>query len=317
MSDEKIATRVAYGKALLEIGADERIVALDADLGCCTRTDAFAERYPDRHFNVGIAEANMVGVAAGMATCGKKPYVHSFAMFLAGRAFEQIRNSVCYPNVNVVLAGTHAGLTVGKDGATHQCLEDIGLMRVLPNMKVFVPADQYDTEKLVRLSASLDGPAYIRLSRYEGRNITDPEAEVHLGGSHLLRSGDDVTIFACGLMVERAMDCAARLEEEGISVRVIDVYCVKPIDRARILAASRETACLVSMEEHNIYTGMGSAVAEVLSEEPGAPLLRIGVEDAFGKSGDEEQLLEDYGLSTERLVTRIRAFLEKRKEARR
>lgn len=308
---ERIATRVAYGEALEKIGSDPRIIALDADLMACTRTDAFAEKYPNRHYNVGIAEANMVGIAAGLATCGKRPYVHSFAMFLAGRAFEQIRNSICYPNLPVVFAGTHAGLTVGKDGATHQCLEDLALMRVLPNMTVLVGADARETRKLTELSLQLEGPVYLRLSRYAGRDVTSVDSEVRVGGSTVLREGKDVTLFACGLMVERALDAAEALSGEDIDCSVIDLYSVKPIDKETIIREARRTGFLVTMEEHNIYGGLGSAVAEVLCDEAPAKLLRLGVKDIFGKSGNEEDLLEDYGLSVPRLVESVRSAWNK------
>lgn len=308
-----VATRVAYGRALEELGAeDSRIVVLDADLSICTMTEYFAASTPDRFFNVGIAEGNMVGVGAGLATCGYVPFVNSFAMFTAGRAYEQIRNSVAYPRLNVKVVGTHAGLSVGEDGATHQCIEDIALMRVIPGMTVVVPCDATETRLATRALAAMEGPAYLRLGRAPAPSVVDDVEgyEFELGKAAQLRDGADATIIACGVMVRPALEAAEALSKLGIEVRVVDMHTIKPLDVETVLSAARETGCIVTAEEHNVLAGLGGAVSEVLAESGIAcRFRRVGVDDVFGHSGNAAALLEKYGLSSSRLVNEVRALL--------
>lgn len=299
----KISTRVAYGQALAELGKDRPdIVALDADLSCCTMSGAFGKENPDRFFNVGIAEANMVGMAAGLATLKKTVFVHSFAMFAAGRAFEQVRNSVCYPNLNVKVVGTHAGISVGEDGPTHQCIEDIALMRAIPNMVVVQPCDAYETYYATRAIAEHQGPCYLRLGRLAVDTVTQrPDYHFELGKGIVLRPGTDVTILATGLMVQESLKAADMLAAEGLSVRVVNLHTIKPLDRALVLQCARETGALVTAEEHNVLGGLGGAVTEVVCEEYPVPVLRSGIQDRFGKSGAPHALLERYHLTAEDL----------------
>lgn len=312
---EKIATRQAYGEALLEMGGlDKRIVALDADVSTCTMSCHFGEKYPERFFNVGIAEANMVGMAAGMAASGLVPFVHTFAMFCAGRAFEQIRNSVAYPRLNVKLVGTHAGLSVGEDGATHQCIEDLALMRSIPGMTVICPADGNETRAAVRALARHEGPAYLRLGRLPLNEVTGKDGNgFEIGKARQLRAGNDAAIVAIGMMVEIALDAAELLMKDGISVRVLDMHTIKPIDRASILAAAAETGLIVTAEEHNILGGLGGAVAEIVAEETPVPVLRVGVEDVFGKSGKASALIEKFGLTREKVAEKVKFGLDKKR----
>ena len=268
----KISTRTAYGEALAEIGSDPRIFVLDADLQCCTRTEKFGALYPERSRNVGIAEANMVGIAAGMATCGKIVFVNSFAMFTAGRAFEQIRNSLAYPHLNVKVIGTHAGVTVGKDGATHQCLEDLAIMRSIPGMVVLSPCDANETRLMTKAMAEYNGPCFMRLGRLDVEQCT-------------------------GLMVQEALKARELLAQEGISAAVLDMHTIKPLDEEAVLKAAEETGCIVTAEEANVLGGLGGAVAEVISEHCPVPVIRVGVKDIFGRSGDPYALLERYGLT--------------------
>lgn len=308
---KKISTRVAYGEALAALGASEEIVVLDADLSICTMTEFFKAEYPQRFFNIGIAESNMMGVAAGLATCGKKVFANSFAMFAAGRAFEQIRNSIAYPNLNVTVVGTHAGLSVGKDGATHQCLEDISLMRTIPNMTVLCPADSFETKEAVSWLFGHKGPAYLRLSRMPVEEICE-HTSFKVGEASVMHPGEDACIIACGIMVQRALLAAKELEKIGIAVRVLNMSTIKPIDEEGIVKAALETGCIVTVEEHNIIGGLGSAVSEVLAEHCPTPLYRIGARDVFGKSGNEEALLEKYGLTTEAIVHKVKElYLDK------
>lgn len=295
----KISTRAAYGEALAEIGGDERIVVLDADLQCCTRTDKFAALYPQRARNVGIAEANMVGMAAGLAACGKTVFVNSFAMFTAGRAFEQIRNSLAYPHLNVKVIGTHAGITVGKDGATHQCLEDLAAMRAIPGMVVVSPCDAHETKLATRAIAAYDGPCFMRLGRPDVETCTDaiPGYHFELGKAAKLADGADVTLIATGLMVQEALKARELLHAEGIDAAVLDIHTIKPLDTEAILAAARQTGCIVTAEEANILGGLGAAVAETVCESCPVPVLRVGVRDEFGRSGDPQELLEFYHLT--------------------
>lgn len=301
---DKISTREAYGRALEEFGGDEKIRVLDADLKSCTMSMYFAAKYPERFYNMGIAEANMVDVAAGMATCGATALVHTFAMFAAGRVYDQVRNSVCYPNLNVKVVGSHAGLTVGEDGATHQCIEDISLMRTIPGMTVIVPCDANETREAVKAMLEYVGPCYLRTGRCALENVTPSFAHYHfeLGKGVELVPGTDVTVIACGLMVQEAVKAAELLKQEGISARVIDMHTIKPIDREIIRKAAQETKAIVTAEEHNIIGGLGGAVAEVLSTECPVPLEQVGVQDCFGHSGHPDELLEHFGLTPAKIA---------------
>ncbi len=306
----KIATREAYGVALSRIGQkNKNVVVLDADLSKSTKTDVFAKSCPDRFFDMGIAEQNMMGVAAGFAASGKTPVASTFAMFAAGRAFEVIRNSICYPNLNVKICATHAGLTVGEDGATHQAIEDIALMRAIPNMTVINPADGVSTEKLLEAAIDMHGPCYIRLGRAAVPILYPEDAVIEIGKGCELKSGTDVTIIGTGIMVNEAMMAAEILKESGISVRVIDMHTIKPIDADIIVKAAKETKLIVTAEEHNIIGGLGSAVAEVLSEKSPQRLIRVGVQDVFGESGKPNELMEKYGLTANHIVAAIKAGL--------
>jgi len=310
----KMATRNAYGEALAEVGADPRIVALDADVSTCTMSCVFGRKYPERFYNAGIAEANMVGVAAGMASCGLIPFVHSFAMFAAGRAFDQIRNMIAYPGLNVKVVGTHAGLTVGEDGATHQCLEDIGILRTIPGMTILCPADAQETFEAVRAMAGRDGPMYLRLGRMAVDAVTDaPGYRFELGRAVRMREGFDVTIIAAGIMVRMALEAAARLEGEGIRARVVNMHTVKPLDEEEVLRAARETGAIVTAEEHNVLGGLGAAVAEAVTCAYPVPVVRVGVGDAFGRSGNAEKLLELYGLDAAHILEAARRAIDLKK----
>ena len=312
---EKIATRAAYGKALVELADQEpNLVVLDADLSGSTMTKEFSKAHPDRFFNMGIAEANMVGVAAGLAACGKKPFVNSFAMFSAGRAWEQVRNSVAYPGLNVKVIGSHGGLSVGEDGATHQCIEDLAIMRTIPNMTVLCPCDGNEMREAVKALLAYDGPAYMRLGRLAVETVTDSLEGYHfqIGKGVLVRDGSDVTVVAVGMNVQMALKAAEILEEEGVSVRVIDMHTIKPLDQEILLAAARETGCIVTTEEHNIIGGLGGAVAECLSEKCPTPLVRHGVNDEFGRSGTAAAVLEAYKLTPEGICEKIREALKKK-----
>lgn len=311
----KISTRSAYGEALAEIGKDERIVVLDADLQCCTRTEKFAALYPERAFNVGIAEANMVGMAAGLATCGKTVFVNSFAMFTAGRAFEQIRNSLAYPRLNVKVVGTHAGVTVGKDGATHQCLEDLAAMRAIPGMMVLSPCDANETKLVTKAIAEYDGPCFMRLGRLEVEQCTNllPNYRFELGKASKLSDGSDVAIIATGLMVQEAMKALELLRAEGIEATVLDVHCVKPLDVQAVLAAAENCGCIVTAEEANILGGLGGAVAEVVCESCPVPVLRVGIRDEFGRSGDPLALMELYRITAADIAAKAVAAVHLKK----
>lgn len=306
MSD--IATRKAYGKALVELEGNPDIVVLDADLSCCTMSCDFAARQPARFFNCGIAEANMVSVAAGMATTGCIPFVNSFAMFMAGRCFEQIRNSVAYPHLNVKLVGTHAGLSVGEDGATHQCLEDIGLMRTIPGMTILCPCDGNETREAVLAAAAHDGPVYLRLGRKAVPNVTPdiPGYAFALGKGVTLADGNDVTLIATGMMVHAALEAAASLSKTGVSARVVDMHTIKPLDAEIVKKAAMETGAIVTAEEHNLQGGLADAVAGVLATTYPAPMERVGVQDVFGHSGTPEELFQHYGLTPEAIVQAAR-----------
>ena len=310
---EKKATRAAYGEMLVEL-ADKspELVVLDADLAGATMTKGFAQACPDRFFDMGIAEANMIGVAAGLAACGKKPFANSFAMFTAGRAYEQVRNSVAYPGLNVKCVGSHGGISVGEDGATHQCIEDLALMSAIPGMLVLNPCDAHEMRQAVQALIEYKGPAYLRLGRMAVETVTDsvPGYKFELGRAAALRKGSDLTICATGLMVQRALAAAELLAGEGVSARVLDFHTIKPLDGEALLAAARETGCIVTTEEHSIVGGLGAAVASFLAERCPVPVLRHGVRDVFGRSGKAEQVLEAYGLTPAGIVETARAALE-------
>ena len=311
---EKIATREAYGKMLCELGESGDFVVLDADLAEATKTCYFAKAFPDRFYDCGIAEGNMIGIAAGLAASGRTAIASSFAMFAAGRAFEQIRNSVGYPHLNVKVCATHAGITVGEDGATHQCLEDIALMRTIPGMTVINPADATEAAAAVKVAIETSGPFYIRFGRYAVPVLFDSdEYTFELGKGVLLREGSDVTVVATGMMVAAALEAADTLAAEGISVRVINIHTIKPLDTEILAAAARETAAVVTAEEHNVIGGLGSAVTEALAEACPCPVLRVGVNDQFGRSGKVPPLLEMYGLTAGAIVEKVRAALAMKK----
>lgn len=304
----KQATRDAYGEALVELGAERSdLVVMDADLAAATKTGMFKKAHPERFVDAGIAEGNMMSIAAGLAATGKTVFASSFAMFAAGRAFEQVRNSIGYPHLNVKIGATHAGISVGEDGATHQCCEDIGLMRTIPGMVILNPADGIEAKKAVRAAADMTGPVYLRLGRLAVPMCTDENAPFVIGKGTQLTEGTDVTVIATGLMVNEALIAAKALKAEGISVRVINMATIKPIDREIIQKAAAETGAIVTAEEHNIIGGLGSAVAEVVCETCPVPVLRVGVEDTFGQSGPAVELLKVYGLTAEHIVEKAKA----------
>ena len=312
---KKIATREAYGKALAALAnTNENVVVLDADLSKSTKTADFKAVAPERFFNMGIAEGNMMGVAAGLSTCGKIPFVSTFAMFAAGRAFEQIRNSICYPKLNVKVCATHAGLTVGEDGASHQAIEDISLMRGVPNMVVINPADDIETEAAIKAVAQMEGPCYVRLGRMAVSRVNDEtNYNFVIGKGITLAEGNDVAIIATGIMVEAALEAKEELAKEGINARVINIHTIKPIDEELIIKAAKETGVIVTAEEHSVIGGLGSAVAEVVSENCPVPVLRVGVKDTFGESGKPNELLEKYGLTSNDIVNKVKKALELKK----
>ena len=312
----KIATRAAYGKALAALGEEyPELVVLDADLSGSTMTKEFASKYPDRFFDMGIAEANMAGVAAGLAACGKKPFLNSFAMFSAGRAWEQVRNSIAYPRLNVKVIGSHGGVSVGEDGATHQCVEDYAIMRAIPGMLVLSPCDGPEMEEAVKALLEYDGPAYMRLGRLAVESVTDtvPGYRFTIGKGATLRDGTDATVIATGMMVQQAVEAADRLSEEGISLRVIDMHTIKPIDRELVLQAAAETGCIVTAEEASVIGGLGSAVAETVSEGCPVPVVRHGVEDVFGRSGKAQDVLDYFHLNTAGIMDKVRYALTLKK----
>lgn len=307
----KIATREAYGKALAKIGQEnENIVVLDADLSKSTKTAEFKKVCPERFINMGIAEGNMMAVAAGMSTCGKIPFVSSFAMFAAGRAFEQIRNSICYPKLNVKICATHAGITVGEDGASHQSVEDISLMRSVPNMTVICPSDAVEAEAVIKAVSELNGPCYVRLGRSGVPVINDrPDYKFELGKAVTLREGKEATIIATGIMVDAALEAYNTLSEEGIKVKIVNIHTIKPIDKDAIINSARETGVVITAEEHSIIGGLGSAVCEVLSENLPTPVVRVGIKDTFGESGKPAELLKAYGLTSDDIVKAVKKGL--------
>jgi len=307
---QKAATRDAYGEALVELGAEiERLAVLDADLSGSTRTQAFAKAYPERFFNMGVAEANMMGTAAGLAASGLTVFASSFAMFATGKAWEQVRQSICVPELNVKICATHAGLTVGEDGKSHQMLEDITLMRVLPHMTVIVPADGTEAYQAVRAAAAHEGPVYVRLSRAKTPLVFGEDYSFEIGKGNLLREGKDLAIVACGIEVAAALEAARQLAAEGIEARVINMATIKPLDGDLIEAAARECGAILTAEEHQTNGGLGSAVCELVAERCPVPVARVGVDDTFGESGGSDELLTKYGLDANGLVERARQLL--------
>ena len=301
--DNKKATRQSYGEALLELGKENKnIVVFDSDLSSATKTSIFAKEFPERFFDMGIAEQNMISTAAGIATCGKIPYASTFAVFAAGRAYDQIRNSVCYPNLNVKICATHAGITVGEDGATHQMLEDISLMRTLPNMKVFSPSDDIETKWIIKEISKIDGPCYVRLSRLATPTIYEENQKFEIGKAVQIGEGTDGTIFATGVTVSEAIKAKEELKSKGIDVRVIDIHTIKPIDKEIIIKCAKETNKLISIEDHSIIGGLGSSISEVLTEEYPTKLIRLGIRDTFGKSGKAEELMKYFKITAENII---------------
>ncbi len=307
----KIATRDSYGNALVMLGeVDPDIVVLDADLAAATKTGTFKKAFPDRFIDCGIAECNMLGVAAGLAAAGKKVFASSFAMFAAGRAFEIVRNSIGYPNLPVKICATHAGISVGEDGASHQCCEDIALMRTIPGMTIINPSDDVETKAAIKALADYNGPAYVRLGRLAVDVINDNDAyQFEIGKGVTLKDGNDVTVIATGLMVGKALEAAAALEAQGISVRVINIHTIKPLDEELVLKAAKETKAIVTAEEHNIIGGLGSAVSELLSEKYPTKVIKVGVNDVFGQSGPALELLEKFGLSAANIEAKVKEAL--------
>lgn len=310
---KKIATRESYGKTLVELGEEyPNLVVLDADLAAATKTALFQKAYPDRHIDCGIAEANMVGVAAGLATVGMIPFVSSFAMFVAGRAFEQVRNSIGYPHLNVKIGASHAGITVGEDGASHQCNEDIALMRTIPEMVVMCPADDIEAKAAVRAAIKHDGPVYIRLGRATCPVINDENNyKFEIGKGTVLREGTDVTIVATGICVSAALEAAEKLAEEGVSAEVINICSIKPLDEELIAASARKTGKVVTAEEHSVIGGLGSAVCDALCKLAPTPVCKIGMQDIFGESGSAEALVQKYGLDGAGIYKTVKEFVGK------
>ena len=309
---KKIATRESYGNALKELGAvNPNVIVLDADLAGATKTNIFMKAFPERHIDCGIAEANMMGVAAGLSTAGKIPFASSFAMFAAGRAFEQVRNSICYPKLNVKIGATHAGISVGEDGATHQCNEDIALMRTIPGMGVINPADDVEARAAVKAAAEYIGPVYMRFGRLAVPVINDEETyKFEIGKGVVLREGKDVTIVATGLCVAEALVAADLLAAKGIDAKVINIHTIKPLDEELIVAAAKETGKVVIVEEHSVIGGLGSAVCDCLCANAPTPVLKIGVNDVFGESGPAVQLIKKYGLDGESIAAKVEAFVK-------
>ena len=308
---KKIATREAYGEALAELGESyPNLVVLDADLASATKTGVFQKKFPDRHVDCGIAEANMMGIAAGLSLTGKIPVASTFAMFAAGRAYEQVRNSIGYPHLNVKIGATHAGITVGEDGATHQCNEDIALMRTIPDMVVINPSDAVEAKACVKAALDWEGPVYMRFGRAGVPVINDREDyRFEIGKGILLREGSDVTIVATGIMVAASLEAAKRLAEEGISAEVINIHTIKPLDAELIAASAKKTGKVVTAEEHSVIGGLGGAVCEALAERMPVPVCRIGIEDVFGESGSASALLAKYGLDADGVYRKVKAFL--------
>ncbi len=309
---KKIATRESYGNALVELGKEhDNLYVLDADLAEATKTGMFKKVFPDRHIDCGIAECNMMGIAAGMSTTGKVPFASTFAMFAAGRAFEQVRNSIGYPHLNVKIGATHAGISVGEDGATHQCNEDIALMRTIPGMVVINPSDDVEARAAVKAAYEHDGPVYLRFGRLAAPVINDnAEYKFELGKGVVLREGKDVTIIATGLCVGESLAAAKMLESEGISAKVVNIHTIKPLDEDLIIACAKETGKIVTVEEHSIIGGLGSAVSDALCANYPATVLKIGINDAFGESGPAVELIKKYGLDADNIAAKVKAFVK-------
>lgn len=309
---KKIATRESYGNALAELGKEyENLVVLDADLAGATKTSIFKKAFPERHIDCGIAEGNMMGVAAGLATLGKIPFASTFAMFAAGRAFEQVRNSIGYPHLNVKIGATHAGISVGEDGASHQCNEDIALMRTIPNMVVICPADDIEAKEAVKASVEYNGPVYLRFGRLAVPVINDKsDYKFEIGKGITLKEGTDVTIVATGLEVYESLEAGKLLEEAGINVEIINIHTIKPLDEELIISSAKKTGKVVTVEEHSVIGGLGGAVAEVLSEKCPTPLLRIGMNDVFGESGNAVELIKKYGLDSVGIYNKVKDFVK-------
>ena len=309
----KTATRDAYGKALVELGEkNKNVVVLDADLAAATKTGAFKKAFPERFFDTGIAESNMMSLAGGLATTGFTVFASTFAMFAAGRAFEQVRNTIGYPHLNVKIGATHAGISVGEDGASHQCCEDIALMRSIPGMVIINPADDIEARAAVFAAAEHDGPVYMRFGRLAVPRVFDEDYKFEIGKAVTLREGTDVTIIATGLMVNEAIEASKTLEAEGVSVELINMHTIKPLDKDAVIKAAKKTGCIVTAEEHNIIGGLGSAVAEAVAEEYPVPVVRVGVNDEFGKSGPAVELLHLYGLDAENIVAKAKIAISKK-----
>lgn len=305
--DNKIATRESFGKALVELGKENKdVIVLTADLAGATKTSLFEKEFPDRFINVGIAEQNLIGISAGLATTGKIPFASTFAMFAAGRAYDQIRNSVAYPKLNVKICGTHAGVTVGEDGATHQMLEDLSLMRSIPNMTVLCPSDDTQTKWVIKEMAKFDGPVYIRLARVATPIIYDENQKFEIGKMVQIGDGTDATIFATGVEVAETLKAKEELEKENINIRVVDVHTIKPIDREMIVKCAKETKKIITIEDHSIIGGLGTAICEVLSEEYPTKVIRMGMNDKFGKSGKAEQLLKYFKLDSQAIIEKVK-----------
>lgn len=312
MSDvKKIATRESYGKALVELGKEhEDLVVLDADLALATKTCLFRDEFPNRHIDCGIAEANMISVAAGIATTGVVPFASSFAMFAAGRAFEQIRNSVGYPHLNVKIAATHAGISVGEDGATHQCNEDIALMRTIPGMVVINPSDDVEARAAVKAAYEYKGPVYLRFGRLAVPVIHDENYKFEMGKAEVLQKGRDVTIMATGLCVSQALDAAKQLEADGIAAEVINVHTIKPLDEGTLIESAKKTGRVVTVEEHSVIGGLGSAVSDLMAKTLYAKVMKIGIQDTYGESGPALELIKKYGLDADSIYKKVKKFLD-------
>lgn len=313
LENKKIATRESYGNALASLGEEhDNVVVLDADLAAATKTSTFKKAFPDRHIDCGIAECDMIGIAAGLATFGYVPFVSTFAMFASGRAYEQVRNSVGYPHLNVKIGATHAGISVGEDGASHQCNEDLALMRMIPGMTVICPSDDIEAKAAVKAAYEIDGPVYMRFGRLGAPVINDtPDYKFEVGKGVKVIDGSDVTIIATGLEVGFAMEAAEKLKGEGISAAVINMHTIKPIDKDLILAEAKRTGKIVTVEEHSVLGGLGGAVTEVVSESCPVPVLRIGVEDVFGESGPAMELIKKYGLDADSIAAKVKGWLNK------
>jgi transketolase len=313
---QKIATRDAYGDALVNLGKKRSdVVVLDADLSGSTKTSKFAKAFPDRFFNIGIAEQDMMGTAAGLAVGGKLPFASTFAVFATGRAWEQVRQSICYPNLNVKIVASHAGVTVGEDGGSHQSVEDIAVMRVIPNMTVIVPADGIETMQAIEAAAEMKGPCYVRVGRNKVPVIFGPDYRFAIGKAHVFHEGKDAAIIACGLMTAEALAARELLAAEGINAGVINMASIKPLDRDAVVAAARQCGAVVTAEEHSIIGGLGGAVAEALAEEAPVPMVRVGMKDVFGTSGTGEGLLKHYGLSAADIAAAVKEVIKKKKSA--